>query len=86
MALEAAAALSLENGDPTRALRLCGAAHSLRESYTRHGIYLPKGAKERADPTTATARERSGGTAADSVWEAGRHLRPGQALAEVLNP
>ena len=80
--LEDIASHAALEGDPERALRLCGAAAALRDEL---GIPLPQLDSTRLEQTIAPAREALGAQAA-SLTQAGRELSLEEAIALARNP
>jgi hypothetical protein len=79
-ALEGLAQLANEH-DPRRAMRLLGAANSLRE---RHAGRPPPFIRRRAAAIRAHAEQRIDAAAAEQAWNDGRQMTTEEALAYAL--
>jgi tetratricopeptide (TPR) repeat protein len=73
--------LSLQNGDAMRAIRLAGAAASLRR---RLKTPLSPAEQSQLDQALAPARARLGDSMAATLWQAGGQLSVEQAMKEAL--
>ena len=80
-AIETCAVVAAMAGHPDRALKLQGAARSLRDEIRSP---LPDSEAERLEEKLAAARAGLGAEAASSALEEGKRMTPGDALALVL--
>jgi predicted ATPase/DNA-binding CsgD family transcriptional regulator len=81
--LERYAMLAAARADPTRALRLVGAAAALRESV---GVPLTPAGLAQLERALGPARQSLGPRASDEAWNAGRPLSLEEAIATALAP
>jgi len=82
--IEALGIVTVAVGQADRGARLLGASESQRERIgLRFRLTLTQAALEQAN---AAARAALGNPAFAAAWAAGRTLRPGQAVAEALDP
>jgi non-specific serine/threonine protein kinase len=79
--VEAIGVMTVALDEPTRAARLLGAAEAMRE---RMGLRLRAPENQAAlDQATVAARAMLGTEAFAAAWDAGRRLRPEDAVAEA---
>jgi tetratricopeptide (TPR) repeat protein len=79
--LEGLATVALARGDAVRAIRVFGAADTLREVI---GTPLAPSNRADRDRQMATARDRIDATAVEAAWDAGRALSLREAIAEAI--
>jgi hypothetical protein len=82
--IEALRIAAVAVGQVERGVRLLGASEAQRE---RIGLrFLMAMTRSALEPALAAARAALGDSAFDAAWDAGRTLRPAQAVAEALEP
>ena len=81
VALAGLANLAAAEGQPTRALRLAGAAAALADA---PGVAFEVFGQRAADANLASARQALGDAAAEVAWAAGQTMRPDDAVRYAL--